>query len=158
MVIVSFVAGRPGGPTAAAQTCANSIFAQLLPSLRSGTQVPLRLPAVVGGEYDEALYTQVGLISRTRYLVRIGQNCERSYCPYGSVSGTEISKRAPRPRGKSVGLAGGVRGYLFDGSKQLRNSIVTWDEGQYRYAIALYAAEPADLIKVANSALSCARQ
>ena len=52
-------------------------------------------------------------------------------------------------------LGGGVRGYLTDGSETLKDSIVTWDEGQYRYAIAIYAAEPAAIIKVANSALSC---
>jgi hypothetical protein len=61
----------------------------------------------------------------------------------------------PRPRGEAVELVGGIRGYLTDGSENLRDSIVTWDEGQYRYVIAIYAAEPAAIIKVANSALSC---
>lgn len=156
MIIVSLMFGQPGVTMAAADTCANSIFESALASLRAGTQVPLRLPLLVGGAYDEALYAKVGRVSRTRYMVRIGQNCERGYCPYGTVSGAKISRRTPRPKGKAVELVGGIKGYLTDGSRKLRNSIVTWDEGQYRYAIAIYAAEPAAIVKVANSALSCA--
>ena len=156
MIVMSLLPGPPGGPvTATADTCANSIFSPALAALRAGTRIPLRLPLVVGGAYDEALYAQVGWVSRTRYLVRIGQNCERSYCPYGTVSGAKISRRTPRLRGEVVELVGGVRGYLTDGSAKLKDSIVMWDEGQYRYAIAIYAAEPAAIVKVANSALSC---
>jgi hypothetical protein len=158
ILMMSLLVGPPGRPVAATGTCANSIFGPTLASLRAGTQIPLRLPLVVGGAYDEALYAEVGWVSRTRYMVRIGQNCERSYCPYGTVSGAKISKRTPRPRGQAVELIGGVRGYLTDGSENLRDSIVTWDEGQYRYAVAIYAAEPAAIIKVANSALSCVNQ
>jgi hypothetical protein len=74
---------------------------------------------------------------------------------YGSVSGMKISDQTSRPRGKVVELAGGVTGYLADGSKTSKNSTITWDEGQYRYSIAIYAAEPEALVKVVNSALSC---
>ena len=80
---------------------------------------------------------------------------ERSYCPYGTVSGAKIQERTGHPAGKAVELAGGVTGYLADGSKTSKNSTITWDEGAYRYSIAIYAAEPAAIIKVANSALSC---
>jgi hypothetical protein len=156
MIMMLLLVGTPGGPVVAeTDTCANSIFRPALASLRAGTLVPLRLPLLVGGTYDEALYAEVGRVSRTRYTVRIGQNCERSYCPYGTVSGAKIPRRTPRPRGKAVELVGGVTGYVTDGSENLKDSIVTWDEGQYRYAIAIYAAEPAAIIKVANSALSC---
>jgi hypothetical protein len=140
---------------AATETCANPIFGPVLASLQAGTNVPLRLPSVVGGEYDATLYADVSWIGSTRYVVRIGQHCERSYCPYGAVSGMKITEQASRPRGKVVELAGGVKGYLTDGSKALNNSTITWDEGQYRYSIAIYAAEPEALIKVVNSALSC---
>jgi hypothetical protein len=143
---------------AAIDTCANPVFTPVLASLRSRTRVPLRLPLVVGDSYDVALYAEVSSTSSTRYLVRIGQNCERGYCPYGTVSGTKITRRTGRPRGNVVELANGVTGRLTDGSKTLKNSVITWDQGQYRYEIAIYAAEPAAMIKVANSALSCDNQ
>jgi hypothetical protein len=149
-----FVWPSPTSATAT-DTCANPIFAPVLASLRTRTRVLLRLPVVVADAYDAALYTEIGSVSRTRYVIRIGQNCERSYCPYGTVSGTRISGLRGRPRGKVVELAGGVKGYITDGSKTLKDSVITWEQGQYRYAIAIYAAEPAVMIKIADSALSC---
>lgn len=144
------------GPSrvSATETCTNPVFASVLASLQAKTSVPLRLPLVVGDEYDAALYAEVVWVSRTRYVVRIGQNCERSYCPYGTVSGMMISRRTERPLGKAVELADGSTGYITDGSKTLKDSVITWDQGQYRYTIAIYAAEPSVLIKIANSALS----
>ena len=158
VVMLSIFFAPSSRSVAATETCANPIFTPVLASLRAGTRVPLRLPLVVGDAYDAALYARIGRVSRTRYFVRIGQNCERSYCPYGTVSGTKLSRRAPRPQGNAVELAGGVTGHLTDGSKTSKDSIITWDQGQYRYAIAIYAARPEALIKVANSALSCDNQ
>jgi len=155
VVILSVFAGPATGSLAAPEACTNPIFASLLESLKSKTSVPLRLPLVVGGDYDAALYADVGWVGNARYVVRIGQQCERSYCPYGTVSGAKISERAGRPAGKAVELSGGVTGYLADGSKTSKNSTITWDEEQYRYSITIYAAEPSALVKVANSALSC---
>ena len=155
MVTLSICVGSSGRLMAATDTCINPVFTPVLASLRSRTSVPLRLPLVMGDASDAALYARVGGVSRTRYVIRIGQNCERSYCRYGIVSGTKIFKQTGRPRGSVVELSGGITGYVTDGSKILKNSIITWDEGQYRYAIAIYAAEPAAIIKVANSALSC---
>ena len=154
-LMLLFFAPPSGSSMAATDTCTNPIFAPVLTSLRAGTSIPLRLPAVVADEYDAALYAEVGWIGRTRYMVRIGQHCERSYCPYGTVSGIKITEQTSRPRGKVIELSGGVTGYLTDGSKATKNSTITWDEGQYRYSIAIYAAEPSAIIKVANSALSC---
>ncbi|HEX8843718.1 MAG TPA: hypothetical protein VF791_03690 [Pyrinomonadaceae bacterium] len=146
----------PSGSSAAAnENCANPIFAPVLEPLRAKTTVPLRLPHVVGGDYDAVLYTEVEWVGRTRYVVRIGQQCERSYCPYGTVSGAVRSGRESRPRGKAVELVGGIMGYITDGSKSLKDSTITWDQGEYRYTITIYAAEPAALIRVANSALEC---
>jgi len=154
--VVMLVSASPSSRSRAVNDdCVNSIFAPVLESLKAKTSVPLRLPLVVGGEYDAALYTDLGWVGSTRYVVRIGQNCERSYCPYGTVSGAKISGRAGRPSGKVIELAGGVKGYFVDGSKSSKNSIITWDEGQYRYAITLSAADEAAISKVANSALSC---
>ena len=155
LALVWLFVGLSSRPVAATDTCANPVFAPVLVSLRLGTRVPLRLPLVVGEAYDAALYAEASSVSRTRYVVRVGQQCERSYCPYAIVSGMKIFRRTIRPRGNAVELAGGVTGYITDGSKTLKNSIITWDEGQYRYEIAIYAAEPASLIKVVNSALSC---
>lgn len=149
---------QPGRAVAAAEACANSIFTSVLESLKAKTSVPLRLPRIVADDYDAALYTEVGWASRTRYTVKIGQNCERSYCAFGTVSGMKISAQTARPKGSAVNLSGGITGYLTDGSKKSKDSIITWDEGEYRYAITLYAAEPVDIIKVANSALSCESQ
>jgi hypothetical protein len=72
MIMMSLLLGAPGGLKAATDACANSIFGPALASLRAGTRIPIRLPLVVGGAYDEALYAQVGRVSRTRYVVRIG--------------------------------------------------------------------------------------
>jgi len=155
VVMLAIFVGSSSRSVSAIDTCANPVFTPVLTSLRTSTRVPLRLPLVLADEYDAALYAQVRTVSPRRYLVRIGQNCERGYCPYGTVSGTKISKRTGRPRGIVVELAGGVTGHLTDGSKRLQNSIITWDQGQYRYEIAIYAAEPTAMIKVANSALSC---
>ncbi len=154
-VMLLLFAGPTSRSVAATDECINPIFTPVLASLRARTGVPLRLPLVVGDAYDAALYTKIGSVSRTRYVIHIGQNCERSYCPYGTVSGTKLSKRTLRPQGKVVELAGGVTGHLTDGSKTLKDSIITWNQGQYRYAIAIYAAPPEAMIKVANSALSC---
>jgi hypothetical protein len=158
VVMLTIFAGGAGRSVAATDACTNPIFAKVLASLRAKTRVPLRLPHVVGDGYDAALYAKIGWVSPTSYVIRIGQNCERSYCPYGTVSGTKLSKRTLRHRGNIVELAGGITGRLTDGSKTLKNSIITWDQGQYRYAIAIYAAAPEAMIKVANSALSCDSQ
>ena len=107
------------------------------------------------GDYDAALYASSDRVSRDRYLIRIGQNCERSYCPYGIISGTRISKRTRPLRGKVVELAGGIKGRLIDGSVNLKNSTIAWNQGRYRYVISIYARKPADMLKIANSALSC---
>jgi hypothetical protein len=156
VVMLSVFAAPSSGSVAASDTCPNPIFAPVLASLRAGTRAPLRLPLLLGDADDAALYARIGRISPTRYLIHIGQNCERSYCPYGTVSGTKLFKRRLCPRGKVVEFIGGVTGYLTDGSKILKNSVITWDQGWYRYAIAIYAAEPEVMTKVANSALSCA--
>ena len=87
LVILSVLAGLGAGPVAAADACPNSIFASVLESLKAKTSVPLRLPLVVADDYDAALYTEIGWASSARYVVKIGQNCERSYCPFGTVSG-----------------------------------------------------------------------
>jgi len=158
VIMLSLIAGPSGVSVAATNSCASPIFSPVLASLRAGTSVPLRLPLVVGDASEAALYAEVSGVSRTRYAVRIGQYCERSYCPYGRVSGTKLNRRTLRPRGRVVELTGGVAAYLIDGSKTLKDSTITWDQGQYRYEIAIYAAEPAVLIKAANSALSCDAQ
>jgi hypothetical protein len=158
VVMLTIFTGGASRSVAATDACTNPIFAPVLASLRAGTRVPLRLPHVVGDASDAALYAQIGWVSRTSYVISIGQNCERSYCPYGTVSGKKLSKRTHLPRGKVVELAAGIKGHLTDGSKTLKNSIITWDQGQYRYAIAIYAAAPEAMIKVANSALSCDNQ
>ncbi|HUQ32405.1 MAG TPA: hypothetical protein VM095_09805 [Pyrinomonadaceae bacterium] len=155
VIVLSVFGVTSGGSIAATDTCAGSVFQPVLASLRAGTSVPLRLPLVMGDTPGAALYAEITGVSRTRYAVRIGQYCERSYCPYGRVSGTRISGRTRRPRGRVVELTNGVAAYLIDGSKKLKDSIITWEQGQYRYEIALYAAEPAVLIEAANSALSC---
>src|SRR4051794_10507056 len=103
--MLAFFAVAAASSISATQNCANPIFAPVIASLQTGTNVPLRLPSVVGGEYDAALYADVGWIGSTRYVVRIGQHCERSYCPYGTVSGTKITEQASHPRGKVVELA-----------------------------------------------------
>jgi hypothetical protein len=157
-VVMLLSAALSNRSLAATDACTNPIFTPVLESLKAKTGVPLRLPLIVGEEYDAALYAEVGWIGNTRYVVRIGQNCERGYCPYGSVSGTKIAERTSRPGGKVIELAGGVTGYFIDGSKSLKNSTITWDEGQYRYEIMLYAAERAAIVKVVNSALSCDKQ
>jgi hypothetical protein len=155
VILLSAFGGTSSGSVAAIDTCASPVFQPVLASLRAGTSVPLRLPLVVGDASDAALYAEVVGVSRTRYMVRLGQYCERSYCPYGRVSGMKISGRTLRPRGRFVELTSGVAAYLRDGSKTLKDSTITWEQGQYRYEIALYAAKPAVLIEAANSALSC---
>jgi hypothetical protein len=155
LVVLSVFAKPLGRPVAADDACTNSIFTPVLESLRTKTSVPLRLPLVVADEYDAALYAEVGWASPARYVIKIGQNCERSYCPFGTVSGMKVSEQTAQPKGNVVKLSGGITGYLTDGSKRSKDTVITWDEGQYRYAITLYAAEPAAIIKVANSALSC---
>jgi hypothetical protein len=142
----------------ARELCANPIFSSVINPLQSTTRVPLRLPVIVGGDYDAALYARVGSVSRDRYLVRIGQNCERSYCPYGRVSGTKLSNSKMRPRGRAVELSGAITGYLTDGSRRSKDSTITWDQGAYRYSISVYAKEPEVLIRIVNSALSCSSQ
>jgi hypothetical protein len=158
LIIVSIFGGPSGRAAMDSNTCTNPVFAPVLTSLRAGTSVPLRLPFVVGEAYDAALYAEVVEVSRTRYVVRIGQHCERSYCPYGIVSGMKISRRTPRPSGRIVELNGGISARIIDGSKTLKNSTIAWQQGQYRYEVSIYAAEPDGLIKVANSALSCDAQ
>lgn len=148
----------PSPAPAGRALCANPIFSPVMMRLQSTTRIPLRLPAVVGDDYDAALYARVGSVSRNHYLVRIGQNCERSYCPYGTVSGTRLSSSKRRPRGRHVELSGGITGYLADGSRRLKDSTISWDRGKYRYSISVYAKEPEAMIRIANSALSCDSQ
>jgi hypothetical protein len=158
VIVLSVLVSPSGSSFAAKDSCASPLFSSVLASLQAGTSVPLRLPLVVGDASEEALYAEVVGVSRTRYAVRIGQYCERSYCPYGRVSGTKISGRTLHPRGRVVELTGGITAYLIDGTKTLKDSKITWEQGQYRYEISIYAAKPAILIKVANSALSCDRR
>jgi hypothetical protein len=158
IIMLSVFAWPLSRPVPATDACTNHIFAPVLESLKAKTSVPLRLPLVVADEYDAALYAEVGWASPARYVIKIGQNCERSYCPFGTVSGMKVSEQTVRPKGSVVKLSGGLTGYLTDGSRKSKDSVITWDEGEYRYAITLYAAEPVNIVKVANSALSCNNQ
>jgi hypothetical protein len=60
-----------------------------------------------------------------------------------------------RPHGRAVELSGAITGYLTDGSRKLKDSTITWDQGAYRYSISVYAKEPEAMIRIANSALTC---
>src|SRR5437879_2020849 len=94
-----------------------SPFIPILPSLKAKTKVPLRLPDYLATESEShSLYAIIEYASPSAYELQLAftQDCSGgNVCHYGMVSGFRIKAREANPKGKSVLLWNGIKGYFL---------------------------------------------
>jgi hypothetical protein len=139
----------------------SSDLSQIWLSVQPQTKVPLRIPSVPTLE-GKSLYAIIESVLPSAYEIQFAftPDCVKSVCHYGKISGRLIEHGDARPQGKKVVLAKGRVGYLVRGRCNSRclDSTVTWDEGAYRYTVALKGGTLRALKEHANSALSMSKE
>ena len=137
------------------------VVAAVVPELQSKTRVPLKLPTYLGDEQTEEfpLYAIVEEATPSRYFVQIAFSPDCSggtACRWGGTTGKRIGPKTRRPTGKELKLSRGITGYFVDSTcgANCSDSVLTWDQGGYRYTVESKAASADFLTKVANSAIA----
>ena len=139
------------------------VFEPVLPDLRAKTSAPLRLPTYLGIKDDGLesfpLYAIIEKATRSSYFLQIAFSSDCSggtVCRWGGVTGTKIGIKTRRPRGRPVKLARGISGFFEDSTcgANCSDSVLTWDQGGYRYTVESKAGALDFLKKVANSAIA----
>ena len=155
LFILAFIAQGVGQVRSDAE-----VIEAVLPELRAKTQVPLMLPTYLGNEQTEEwpLYAIIEEATPTRYFVQIAFSPDCSggtACRWGGVTGKKVGPTPRRPAGKPVKLTRGLIGYFVDSTcgANCSDSVLTWDQGGYRYTVESKAASADFLRKVANSAI-----
>jgi hypothetical protein len=147
--------------TSAQKPSDSAVFDPVLRELRGKTRVPLKLPTYLGGEQTEEwpLYAIVEEATPTRYFLQIAFSPDCSggtACRWGGATGERIGSQTERPTGKPIKLSNRITGYFVDSTcgANCSDSVLTWDQGGYRYTVESKAASSDFLKKVANSAIA----
>jgi hypothetical protein len=130
------------------------------------TKVPLRWPAFISTDINEAHPLYVNLVSESAadYKVELGwtEDCiGGSYCHYGTVRGSTAAISESDGAAVPVTLREGIAGYFIEvkcGATRCNDAAVGWSEGEYHYLVSMKNGKKSDLIKIANSALSSAHR
>jgi hypothetical protein len=135
------------------------VYVEILPLLHQKTRVPLRLPTYFGTEDGITIFATVSASTPSRYVVALDllRDCHQAtVCRLGEVSGEVRGPRASRLRGTRLKLDHELVGYFVDVTcgASCGDSVLSWDEGRYRYSVGIKAEKVAQLRKVANSAIA----
>lgn len=132
------------------------------------TGVPVAVPTVLPGA-DESLpvYATVLTSKKAEYEINLGYTpgCGGgTACSYGNLAGKQVTPNmigtANFPEdlkaAKVVNLAGGTTGYFVESQcgANCSDAKVFWVENGYQYMVGIKAGREADVIDMANSAIS----
>jgi hypothetical protein len=169
------IALLPPSPVAAnSQSQPNAIFAELIPTVRQKTRVPLRLPAFVPfsdadnkeekrGAGEETLYAILDHANTDSYSIQLafGKDCEGgNACHVGELGGSTVFHDDYPDQPKiPVKLRGGIRGFFVVATcgAHCDDSVIYWSEKKYHYLVALKAGSKKELLQMANSAIEVAK-
>ena len=136
------------------------VFANVRPTLRKATDVPLRLPEFIPDvSSDNPAYAILESVDRHNYEVQLAWSSDcngGNACHYGAVRGSINPLLAERRKKIPVRLQHGIKGYFvgFTCGAHCDDSSVGWREGEHHYSISLKAGKMRDLVKMANSAIT----
>ncbi len=128
--------------------------------LVGATKVPLRIPTYLApSENTKKFFTNFEPISEREFILNFDftPGCGGSNaCAWSSITGKKIDRGTQRLKGKAVKLDKNINGVFeeFECGASCSMSTLTWDENGYRYTLASKAAEIAEFIKMANSAIN----
>ncbi len=139
-------------------------LSKVIPELQQKTSVPLRLPTRIPAlDNEQDLYAIVTAVEKDRYVVVLGAtpDCEGQHvCTFGTAMGasrplSELNEDDMNGRWTAVRLTHGIKGRFraFTCAAYCGESVVSWSEGKYHYAIGMKAEKKAVLISIANSAI-----
>jgi hypothetical protein len=142
------------------------VLAEVAPTLRDTTSVPLRFPSHIPIlDKETELYAITRSVDGTGYEVVLGAtpDCRGQHaCSYGFLIGTTrpISSIVSDRRGSAVALFRGINASFYDTvcGGYCNESLIVWSEGKYHYIIGLKAEKKSNMILVANSAIEGARR
>jgi hypothetical protein len=140
-------------------TTPDAVFTSILPKLKA-TKVPVLLPADTNREGElgkpESPYASIEDISSSRYEVELGYGSDCNgggACHIGTIVGEKLTAKSPKLKGKKMKLATGQTAYFVDATcgANCSDSKLSWEQGGFRYTVAMKAEKPEILTKVANS-------
>ena len=137
------------------------VLAEIAPSLRDQTPVPLRFPSHIPDlDKEPELYATTRSVDQTGYDVVLGAmpDCQGQHvCSYGFLVGTTrpVSDFVSDRVGIAVPLRKGISGTFYDTvcGAYCDESLIVWSEGNYHYIIGLKAEKKSNMVVVANSAI-----
>ncbi len=136
------------------------VFQPIIPTLKTKTKVPLRLPSDIPDVDDSLpLYAVIETANSSSYSLILGYTPDcggGNACRLGSLSGEAIGNKRQPLTGKRVKLTQNRTGYFIEATcgANCSDSILTWQEGNYRYTVGIKAGDLKSLTKMANSTVS----
>ena len=135
-------------------------LAQIWLSVQPKTKVPVKLPTHLGIRNEaQPLYGIVESVSPSAYEIQLAFTTDcagKDICHYGKVTGQVLTAKKGRPKGQAVSLTNGLKDYFIKANCRAicSDSLLVWDQGGYRYSVAVKAERIGALKKIANSAIA----
>lgn len=145
--------------TSPTQSKINLIFRSILPALKAQTEVSLVLPTYIPADEPNPIYALIETVKPSEYRIMLAftKDCTGgNACRLGGVFGESITDKMLPLTGKTVFLANGITGYFIDAScgANCSDAMLTWEQNNGRYTVAIKAGEMITLVKMANSAIA----
>jgi hypothetical protein len=140
-------------------TSPDAVFTPILPKLKA-TKVAVLLPADTNRKGELGMpdsdHARIEDISSSRYVIslEVGPDCQgASSCHIGTIVGEKLTPKSPKRKGKKIKLATGQTAYFVDATcgANCNDSKLSWEQGGFRYTVAMKAEKPEILTKIANS-------
>lgn len=150
-------AGCSSQSASAASPTPNPAFANLIPTLKQKTQVPILLPTHIPPNFDTAgsIFANIFDVGSTSYNVIIVpvQQCTSQSCEFGFISGQTIDRNTPALKGTVETLGNGTKAYYnkFTCHAACGDSTLDWNLGSDRYTAGIKIGKLTDLLAMANS-------
>jgi hypothetical protein len=136
---------------------------EILPKLKSKTQVPIFIPSSI--PVSQKLYYQ-STAKADSYTISMEYTADcrgAGACTLGEIRGQKGGEFSTKIEGvtktlKNVQLAGGVKGVFHNGCGAYCTASIEWKNQGFLYTIAIRNGVEADLMKMANSAIQAGKR
>jgi len=148
------------GPIPRSRHCGSvaEVLIPILPALRAGTELPLRLPSTIPfADRDNPVYASITYLSRSSYDIELSTEPDcagANSCRVAQLHGVEGRRQSQQKATSTVILRRGVvAGFLPSkcGGAGCTDATLSWSEGKYSYSIDMKAASKKDLLQMARS-------
>lgn len=153
----NFTLGSLNAQTISNISSAQSVFATILPQLKSKTKIPIYLPSYIP-ELNEStpIYANLESVNRSKYVISLAftQDCNGgNACRLGSIRGEVIPLKQIPLTGKKIALKNGYLAYFTEAKcgANCSDSTLVWQDKNTRYTFAIKASDLNTLVKMANS-------